>query len=32
MSFNVHSPGTEYFFGRSVATACEKVISAFAEA
>ena len=28
-SFNVHSPGTEYVFGRSVAPACEKVTSAF---
>ena len=28
-SFNALSPGTEYVFGRSVAPACEKVISAF---
>ena len=28
-SFNVHSPGTEYVSGRSVAPACEKVTSAF---
>ena len=27
-SFNVHSPGTEYVYGRSVAPACEKVTSA----
>ena len=29
MSFNVRSRGTKYFFGRSVAPSCEKVISAF---
>ena len=28
-SFNAHSPGNEYVFGRSVAPACEKVTSAF---